>query len=153
MRCSTGSASLPARARAIAASDLDVFVLDLDTRGGLAIARDLGYRELIAYHLSGLGQVAAARVELERAARLLGAARQISDQLGVPLQGMEQRQFDRTASALRTLLGEQATPDATADAPTTAAHAPSVPEPGTPPGLGDPANPDTAGGLADSTED
>src|SRR5919205_343422 len=47
------------------------------------------------------------------------------------------RAFRRvTGSALRTLLGEQATPDATEDAPVTAAHAPSVPEPGTPPGLG-----------------
>jgi proteasome alpha subunit len=56
------------------------------------------------------------------------------------------RAFRRvTGSALRTLLGDEATPDATADAP--AAHHPaSVPEPGTPPGLGDPANPDTAGG-------
>ena len=56
------------------------------------------------------------------------------------------RAFRRvTGSALRTLLGDEATPDSTADAP--AAHHPaSVPEPGTPPGLGDPANPDTAGG-------
>jgi proteasome alpha subunit len=34
----------------------------------------------------------------------------------------------------------------------TAAKAPSVSEPGTPPGLGDPANPDTAGGSAGSGE-
>jgi proteasome alpha subunit len=59
------------------------------------------------------------------------------------------RAFRRiTGSALRTLLGDEATPDATADAPAaTTAHAPSVPGPGTPPGLGDPANPDTAGGA------
>jgi proteasome alpha subunit len=58
------------------------------------------------------------------------------------------RAFRRiTGSALRTLLGDEATPDVTADAPATTAHAPSVPEPGTPPGLGDPANPDTAGGT------
>jgi proteasome alpha subunit len=57
------------------------------------------------------------------------------------------RAFRRvTGSALRTLLGDEATPDATADAPT-AHHPASVPEPGTPPGLGDPANPDTAGGT------
>src|SRR6476469_3160432 len=56
------------------------------------------------------------------------------------------RAFRRvTGSALRTLLGDEATPDATTDAPA-AHHAASVPEPGTPPGLGDPANPDTAGG-------
>jgi proteasome alpha subunit len=57
------------------------------------------------------------------------------------------RAFRRvTGSALRRLLGDEPTPDATADAPATSAHAPSVSEPGTPAGLGDPANPDTAGG-------
>src|ERR671916_2576443 len=57
------------------------------------------------------------------------------------------RAFRRvTGSALRRPLGDQPTPDATADAPPTSAHAPSVSEPGTPAGLGDPANPDTAGG-------
>jgi proteasome alpha subunit len=60
------------------------------------------------------------------------------------------RAFRRiTGSALRTLLGDEATPDATADAPAPH-HPPSVPEPGTPPGLGDPANPDTAGGAGDT---
>jgi proteasome alpha subunit len=64
------------------------------------------------------------------------------------------RAFRRvTGFALRTLLGDEATPDATEDAPVTAAHAPSVPEPGTPPGLGDPANPDTAGGGEHGPED
>ena len=43
-------------------------------------------------------------------------------------------------------------PDVTADAPAHL-HAASVPEPGTPPGLGDPANPDTAGGTEESSED
>jgi proteasome alpha subunit len=68
------------------------------------------------------------------------------------------RAFRRiTGSALRTLLGDEATPDVTADAPA-GHHPPSVPEPGTPPGLGDPANPDTAGGPngtnpEDTTED
>jgi proteasome alpha subunit len=64
------------------------------------------------------------------------------------------RAFRRvTGSALRTLLGDEATPDVTDDAPHTAAHAPSVPEPGTPPGLGDPANPDTAGGPEEKSDD
>src|SRR3954451_19150209 len=63
------------------------------------------------------------------------------------------RAFRRiTGSALRTLLGDEATPDVTEDAPATTAHAASVPEPGTPPGLGDPANPDTAGGPPEHTE-
>jgi proteasome alpha subunit len=63
------------------------------------------------------------------------------------------RAFRRiTGSALRTLLGDEATPDVTADAPAPH-HPPSVPEPGTPPGLGDPANPDTAGGADEKSED
>jgi proteasome alpha subunit len=56
------------------------------------------------------------------------------------------RAFRRvTGAALHSLLGGGAAADEAE--PHTAAHAPSVPEPGTPPGLGDPANPDTAGGT------
>jgi proteasome alpha subunit len=56
------------------------------------------------------------------------------------------RAFRRvTGAALASLLGGEDRPEDTATH--TAAHAPSVPEPGTPPGLGDPANPDTAGGT------
>jgi proteasome alpha subunit len=60
------------------------------------------------------------------------------------------RAFRRVVgSALRTLLGDESpAPDAREAEPNAAGHhAPSVPEPGTPPGLGDPANPDTAGGA------
>ena len=59
------------------------------------------------------------------------------------------RAFRRVVgSALRTLLGDESpAPDERPETPATTAHAPSVPEPGTPPGLGDPANPDTAGGV------
>jgi proteasome alpha subunit len=64
------------------------------------------------------------------------------------------RAFRRiTGSALRTLLGDEVpAPDEREERPATAAHAPSVPEPGTPPGLGDPANPDTAGGAEHDPE-
>jgi proteasome alpha subunit len=64
------------------------------------------------------------------------------------------RAFRRVVgSALRTLLGDEVpAPDAREEAPVTTAHAPSVPEPGTPPGLGDPANPDTAGGTEHTGE-
>src|SRR5215203_1114546 len=78
-----------------------------------------------------------------------GPARLTAAQLEVAVldRRRPKRAFRRiTGSALRRLLGDEPTPDATTDAPTTSAHAPSVPEPGTPAGLGDPANPDTAGG-------
>jgi proteasome alpha subunit len=85
-----------------------------------------------------------------------GATRLTAAQLEVAVldRRRPKRAFRRvTGSALRRLLGDEATPDATADAPATSAHAPSVPEPGTPPGLGDPANPDTAGGIENGPED
>jgi proteasome alpha subunit len=64
------------------------------------------------------------------------------------------RAFRRVVgAALRTLLGdEEPAPDAREGATAAPTHAPSVSEPGTPPGLGDPANPDTAGGAGHSGE-
>jgi proteasome alpha subunit len=58
------------------------------------------------------------------------------------------RAFRRvTGAALGSLLGGEAVATEAEAEAHTAAHAPSIPEPGTPPGLGDPANPDTAGGT------
>jgi proteasome alpha subunit len=57
------------------------------------------------------------------------------------------RAFRRiVGAALRTLLGEQAGEEAPEGATAAPAHAPSHPAPGSPPGLGEPALPDTAGG-------
>jgi proteasome alpha subunit len=63
------------------------------------------------------------------------------------------RTFRRvTGAALRVLLADDAAPAAEAaphaDEGEGAAHLPTSPAPGTPPGLGDPAAPDTAGGTA-----
>jgi proteasome alpha subunit len=66
------------------------------------------------------------------------------------------RAFRRVVgAALSRLLGDEATAETeeAAEADATAAHAPSVSEPGTPPGLGDPANPDTAGGTETQPDD
>ena len=62
------------------------------------------------------------------------------------------RAFRRVVgAALRPLLGEEpGEPEAEEGAP--AAHAPSVAQPGTPAGLGDPSAPDTAGGTQGSGE-
>ncbi len=65
--------------------------------------------------------------------------------------GRPKRAFRRiVGAALRTLLGEEG--GAPAPEAATAAHTPSVSQPGTPPGLGDPAAPDTAGGTEGSGE-
>lgn len=65
------------------------------------------------------------------------------------------RAFRRiTGAALGRLLGDEtAAPEGEEASPPAHVHAPSVSEPGTPPGLGDPANPDTAGGTEATPED
>jgi proteasome alpha subunit len=79
-----------------------------------------------------------------------GPARLTAAQLEVALldRRRPKRAFRRiTGAALRTLLGdEEPAPDARDGEAAPSAHVPTVSEPGTPPGLGDPANPDTAGG-------
>jgi proteasome alpha subunit len=85
-----------------------------------------------------------------------GPARLTAAQLEVALldRRRPKRAFRRVVgAALRTLLGdEEPAPDAREEtAPS--GHAPSVPEPGTPPGLGDPAHPDTAGGTEAEPKD
>jgi proteasome alpha subunit len=108
---------------------------------GLSDALQVGVRALSAVSPVTAGNGAAAQLT---AAQL---------EVAVLDRRRPKRAFRRvTGSALRTLLGDEATPDATADAPAPH-HPPSVPEPGTPPGLGDPANPDTAGGAEEKTED
>jgi proteasome alpha subunit len=86
-----------------------------------------------------------------------GAARLTAAQLEVALldRRRPKRAFRRiTGAALRTLLGdEEPALDARNGEAAPSPHAPSVSEPGTPPGLGDPANPDTAGGTEGPVED
>jgi proteasome alpha subunit len=109
---------------------------------GLSDALQVGVRALSAVSpvTAGSGNGAASRLT---AAQL---------EVAVLDRRRPKRAFRRiTGAALRTLLGDEATPDVTADAPAHL-HAPSVPEPGTPPGLGDPAHPDTAGGTEEPSE-
>ena len=85
-----------------------------------------------------------------------GPARLTASQLEVALldRRRPKRAFRRVVgAALRTLLGdEEPAPDAREEH-VPSGHAPSIPEPGTPPGLGDPANPDTAGGADTDAKD
>jgi proteasome alpha subunit len=113
---------------------------------GLADALQVGVRALSAVSpaTAGTGNGGQARL----------AAEQV--EVAVLDRRRPKRAFRRiVGAALRTLLGDEQPPTGGDEQaavggdgkPHTAAHAPSVPEPGTPPGLGDPANPDTAGGV------
>ena len=51
-------------------------------RESLAIARDLGYREVIAYGLGGLAELAMIEDDPERAATMLGASEQLFHEIG-----------------------------------------------------------------------
>jgi proteasome alpha subunit len=63
------------------------------------------------------------------------------------------RAFRRVVgAALRSLLGEEGGETAAGAATATHVHAPTHPQPGTPPGLGSPDEPDTAGGAQDVGE-
>ncbi|MCU1589347.1 MAG: prcA [Frankiales bacterium] len=111
---------------------------------GLSDALQVGVRAL-----SAVSPVTAGSANGGSAGRLTAAQLEVA----VLDRRRPKRAFRRVVgSALRTLLGdEQPAPDDRQGAER-AAHAPSVTEPGTPPGLGDPANPDTVGG-AEGTDD
>jgi predicted ATPase/class 3 adenylate cyclase len=74
----------------------------------LESARELAYPELIAYCLQDSSEVAAADDDPDRAARLLGAADALFDELGVIRLGDEVESREETARALEERLGEQA---------------------------------------------
>jgi predicted ATPase len=83
---------------------------------GLRLARELGYREIIAYCLAAVAEHACARgEEAEPATRLLAAAGALFERLGVPLQGSDRDDYDRTVDSLRSILGEPAFDRATAE--------------------------------------
>jgi len=83
-----------------------------------------------------------------------GPSQLTSEQLEVAVldRRRPKRAFRRVVgAALRPLLGEEPG-ESGAEEGATAAHTPSVAQPGTPAGLGDPAAPDTAGGTEGSGE-
>src|SRR5205807_4960802 len=70
----------------------------------LFLAHDLEATWNIGYALEGLGAVAAARADWDRAARLLGRAEAMRVSTGAELEGGEQIVHKRTLAALRTAL-------------------------------------------------
>ena len=84
-----------------------------------------------------------------------GPSRLTSAQLEVAVldRRRPKRAFRRVVgAALRSLLGEEGGETAAEAATAAHVHQPTVSQPGTPPGLGDPAAPDTAGGTEGSGE-
>jgi ATP/maltotriose-dependent transcriptional regulator MalT len=71
---------------------------------GLQLAYRLSHSEDLLYCLAGIGGVEVARQRFERAARLLGAAAAMADVVGMPMQSLEQEQFDRDTAAARAAL-------------------------------------------------
>jgi hypothetical protein len=74
----------------------------------IEISLELGYRELLGNCLQAFAELSASCGEPERAARLLGAAESVLEELGVAL-GTEERQgYERTLQALESELGADA---------------------------------------------
>jgi predicted ATPase/DNA-binding SARP family transcriptional activator len=75
----------------------------------LEFARELGYREVIAYGLSGLAELALLEQENERAAELLGAAENLFREIGAAVEHGEAEVQRRMLSELYDALGEKRT--------------------------------------------
>ncbi|MGZ8692597.1 MAG: tetratricopeptide repeat protein, partial [Gaiellaceae bacterium] len=73
----------------------------------LELSRDLSYKEMIAYGLEGLAELGAARGDSDRAARLLGAADALFEELEIVLQEDDRETYERTVEILRARLGEE----------------------------------------------
>jgi tetratricopeptide (TPR) repeat protein len=76
-------------------------------RESLAIARRLGYREVIAYCVGGLAEVAMIEAEPERAATLLGASAGLFAELGVVPSPDEAQSQQRVTAFVVDALGEE----------------------------------------------
>ncbi len=75
-------------------------------RAGLRLSRDLGARIMIAWCLAGLGSAAVLEEELERAARLWGAAEHLRVTLGYRSAPAARATYERLLAQVRAQLGE-----------------------------------------------
>jgi hypothetical protein len=74
----------------------------------LALRRELGDKHGLAESLEGLAGMAVAQQQLERAARLLGAAAALREAIGAPLSPRERVRYDRDVSTVHAGLDEAA---------------------------------------------
>jgi hypothetical protein len=71
------------------------------------VARDLGYRELVAYGVLGFGELAIAVGDVERGARLVGAGLEFFEANGIELGPDEQSGVAAALEALDAALGDR----------------------------------------------
>jgi hypothetical protein len=74
----------------------------------LQLGVELGYTELIAYCVEACAELAAARQDWERSARLLAAAAALFESLNVPIGEQERESYDVTVDQCKERLGERA---------------------------------------------
>ncbi len=77
-------------------------------RESLELSAGLGYKEVIAYCLEGIGELAAVAGHERDAARLLGAGIAMLEHLGIPIGPEERNGYERAVSRLQLGLGEDA---------------------------------------------
>jgi hypothetical protein len=75
---------------------------------GLTFARDVGDRRGLAIAMEELAIVACGHEQPERAAQLFGAAQAIRDAIGAPLPPGDQPRYERSVTAIRAKLPEDA---------------------------------------------
>jgi predicted ATPase/class 3 adenylate cyclase len=68
----------------------------------------LGHRSAVAHQLESFAFAARAQAEFERAARLLGAAASLREQINIPMGPQERVEYDRELAGLRANLDEKA---------------------------------------------
>jgi sugar phosphate isomerase/epimerase len=74
-------------------------------RESIALARRLGYREVLAYCLGGLAELALLEDDAERAATMLGASEHLFGEIGAALDPEEVESQERIAAFARERLG------------------------------------------------
>ena len=92
----------------VALSEGDIATARQRFEESLPITVKLGGRSGIAAALEGLAELAVREGQLERAARLLGACEALRETINVHVSVADLAEYDRTVTALRDALGEQA---------------------------------------------
>jgi tetratricopeptide (TPR) repeat protein len=99
------AAALDTLGRAVLAQGDDRRAMDL-YREGLTVSQLAGERQLMAFFLEGVGRVASAQNNPERAARLYGAGSGLREAIGAPLSPAEQALDAGYLDATRLKLGD-----------------------------------------------